>query len=75
MAGTPGSGPPGWLVVSGPRTGTTAEVLDADGETLADFPLVAGAGVGAVPTGTVGIRVVDSAGDDLGGAPLAELPG
>jgi hypothetical protein len=71
----PGSGPPGWLVVSGPRAGTTAEALDADGDLLASFPLVAGAGVGAVPPGTAGIRVLDDTDRDLGAAPLAELPG
>ena len=71
----PGSTPPGWLVVSGPRAGTTAEALDAHGDRLAAFPLVAGAGVGAVPPGTAGLRVLDATGRDLGGSPLAELPG
>src|SRR3569833_3893669 len=43
----PGSGPAGWLVVSAPRAGTTAEALAVNGQRLAAFPLVAGAGVAA----------------------------
>ena len=71
----PGSGPPGWLVVSGPRAGATAEARDADGDPLTSFPLVAGAGTGAVPPATTGIRVLDATGRELGAAALAELPG
>lgn len=69
----PGDGPPGWLVISGPRTGTAAEVLDAAGATLTTVPLDDGAGVAPVPPGTAAIRVLDAAGGDLGRAPIAEL--
>jgi hypothetical protein len=62
-------------VVSGPRAGATAEARDADGDLLTSFPLVAGAGTGAVPPATTGIRVLDATGRELGAAALAELPG
>jgi hypothetical protein len=71
----PGDGPPGWLVISGPREGTAAEVQSAGTETLATLPLADGAAVAAVPPGTAGIRVLDATGAALGRAPVAELPG
>jgi hypothetical protein len=71
----PSENPPGWLVISGPRTGTTAELLGPHDDPLATLPLVDGAGVGPVPSGTTAVRLRDAAGADLGRAPLAELPG
>jgi hypothetical protein len=71
----PGDGPPGWLVISGPRTGTTAQVLSPQGDPLATLPLVDGAGVGPVPQGTTTVRVLDADGAEVGRAPVAQLPG
>jgi hypothetical protein len=71
----PGAGPPGWLVISGPRAGTTAEILSTAGKRVAVLPLVGGAGVGPVPSDTAGVRVLDASGAALGQAPLAQLPG
>jgi hypothetical protein len=71
----PGDSPPGWLVISGPLTGTTAELLGVDGVRLGSLPLVDGAGVGPVPPGTVAVRVLDASGTRLGQAAIAELPG
>jgi hypothetical protein len=71
----PGDSPPGWLVISGPRTGTTAQLLGTDGDRLGSLPLVDGAGVGPVPPGTTAVRVLDASGARLGQAAVAELPG
>src|SRR4051794_32857325 len=71
----PSDSPPGWLVISGPRTGTTAEILGPDGDPLAALPLVHGAGIGPVPSGTTAVRLRDAAGADLGRAQMAELRG
>jgi hypothetical protein len=71
----PGDGPPGWLVISAPRTGTTAQVLDPGGDPLATLPLVAGAGVAPVPPGTTTVRVLDADGAEVSRSPVAELPG
>ena len=71
----PADTPPGWVVISGPRAGTTALLLGLDGEPLATLPLVGGAGVGPAPPGTVAVRVLDARGSYAGQAPLVELPG
>jgi hypothetical protein len=71
----PGDGPPGWLVISGPRTGTAAQVLGPQDDLLATLPLVDGAGVGPVPPGTTTVRVLDADGAEVGRAPVAQLPG
>lgn len=71
----PGDSPPGWLVISGPPTGTAAQLLGSGGDPLGTLPLIDGAGIGPVPPGTTAVRVLDAAGTDLGRAPVAELPG
>jgi hypothetical protein len=68
-----GDAPPGWLVISGPRDGTTAELLSPAGRTLGALPLVDGAGTGPVPQGTAAVRVLDGSGTSLAGSPLTQL--
>ncbi|MGY1615994.1 hypothetical protein ACI797_04560 [Geodermatophilus sp. SYSU D00691] len=71
----PGDGPPGWLVVSGPRGGTAAEALSAGGNVLAAFPLAGGSGTAQVPPGTSAVRVVDDIGAFVAGSRLARVAG
>src|SRR4051794_16110077 len=68
-----GDAPPGWLVISGPRDGTTAELLSPAGRTLGALPLVDGAGTGPAPQGTAAVRVLDGSGTSLAGSPLTQL--
>ncbi|MCZ2823143.1 MULTISPECIES: hypothetical protein [unclassified Modestobacter] len=63
----------GDLAVSGPLTGVTAEVLDADGELLTTLPLVSGGGAGAVPPPAAMVRVLDAAGTVVAEGPLTGL--
>jgi hypothetical protein len=68
-----GQAPPGWLVVSGPRGGTTAELLGTGEHVLGSLPLVDGAGLAPVPPGTATVRVLDASGLELGAGRVAEL--
>jgi len=67
--------PPGWLVISGPRGGTAAQLLGPGDDRIGTLPLVDGAGIGPVPPATTAVRVVGADGTELGRAPVAELPG
>ncbi|WP_448626357.1 hypothetical protein [Geodermatophilus sp. URMC 64] len=71
----PADVPPGWLVVSGPRDGVTAETYNAGQRVLSSLPLVAGAGIAPVPQGTVYVGVRDGAGKILAGGRVARLAG
>jgi hypothetical protein len=62
------------VVVSGPRPGTVAEALAADGSTLAVAPLTEGAGVLAMPPESTMIRIRGAHGRLLGEGPIAEPP-
>jgi hypothetical protein len=64
----------GMLVVSGPRDGTVAEALAADGSTATVTPLIGGAGVASMPADSTVIRILDAHGEVLAQGPVAEPP-
>ena len=69
----PGSGPPGRLVLSGPRDGTVAEAVSADRVTVTAARITEGAGVVTMPAGTTSIRVRDADGRLIAEGPVARL--
>lgn len=62
----------GALTVSGPTTGTTVEVLSADGGVVTSFAVAGGAGASVVPE-AAGVRILDAGGAVVGEAPVTDV--
>lgn len=63
----------GRVLISGPASATSAEMLDANGAALGAVSLVQGAGGGPLPAGAAGVRLLDAAGHPVASGPLTEI--
>jgi hypothetical protein len=63
----------GSLVVSAPAAGSSVEVLDGEGRSVAAFPLVSGGGTGPAPDTAASVRVLSADEQVVATAPLTRL--